>query len=85
MIKHLIGDFRSAFKFHAGSFNRWLFLTTARLLRGLPGVATANYAKWIPAMEVALGEAGECNGYSLGLGRRNIHSFECIAKVAYCS
>ena len=40
------------------------------------------YAKWIPAIEIILKEAGEWNGWSLGSSRRNIDSFQYITKVA---
>ena len=66
------GDFRNVFKFHAYSVSKRLFLATAKLVRGLSDVATTNvHAKWIPAIEITLKEAGEWNGWSLGLGRRN--------------
>ena len=65
-----IGDFRNVFKFHAYSVNKRLFLTTAKLVRGLSDVAQLMYAKWIPAIEITLKEVGESNGLALGLGRR---------------
>ena len=40
-----IGDFRNVFKFHAYSLNKRLFLTTAKLVRGLSDVATTNVCK----------------------------------------
>ena len=40
-----IGDFHNVFKFHAYSVNKRLFLTTARLVRGLSDVATTNVCK----------------------------------------
>ena len=40
-----IGDFRNVFKFHAYSVNKRLFLTTAKLVRGLSDVATTNVCK----------------------------------------
>ena len=42
---HPIGDFRNVFKFHAYSVNKRLFLTTAKLVRGLSDVATTNVCK----------------------------------------
>ena len=40
-----IGDFHNVFKFHAYSVNIRLFLTTAKLVRGLSDVATTNVCK----------------------------------------
>ena len=40
-----IGEFRNVFKFHAYSVNERLFLTTAKLVRGLSDVATTNVCK----------------------------------------
>ena len=56
-----IGDFHNVFKFHAYSVNKRLFLMAAKLVRGLSDVATTNviHAKWIPAIEITLKEAGE--------------------------
>ena len=38
-------DFRNVFKFHAFSVNKRLFLTTAKLVRGLSDIATTNVCK----------------------------------------
>ena len=66
-----IGDFRNVFKFHAYSVNKRLFLTS-KLVR-----ICSMYAKWIPPIEITLKEAGEWNGWSLGLGRRiNLNTYE---------
>ena len=37
-----IGDFHNVFKFHGYSVNKRLFLTTAKLVRGLSDVSTTN-------------------------------------------
>ena len=41
----IIEDFCNVFKFHAYSVNKRLFLTTAKLVRGLSDVATTNVCK----------------------------------------
>ena len=62
-----IGDFRNVFKFHAYSVNKRLFLTTAKLVRGLSDVATTNVCKVDTSNIITLKEAGEWNGWSLGM------------------
>ena len=62
---NVIGEFCNVFRFYAYSVNKMLFLTT----QNLPDLATTNvYAKWIPAIEIILKEAGEWNGSSLHVG-----------------
>ena len=42
------------------------------------------YAKWIPALETELEEAGEWNGSSLGISRGNIqYNLNTLMKLFY--
>ena len=71
-----IGEFRNVFKFDANSVNKRMLLTTAKLARGLPDLATINACKMNSSNRNHIERSralGEGNGSSLGISRMNIH------------
>ena len=52
-------DFHNVFKSHAYYVDKRLFLTTAELDGACPTYQQLMSAKWIPAIEIILKEAGE--------------------------